>query len=252
MPVPQYYDKEGTSWKQVGSGTAWIPLNTKAKQVSSAANTPALTHDDVTAQVHRYITGGDDKTTTTESDGSLTVYQLLKRHGVKDTDSITWHGKKYNSLAFWTAVVRAESGGNVKDVSPPNTNGTIDRGLFQVNSVHSQYDPTKLVNDADYNTIAAKAISGNWTNPQPWASAKNDLLNVTGDMKVTGSGNDTGPGKPTTLLNQLGQTASDTTATLAGFATILFDPSTWFRAGKVLLGGILILIVVAMAIRSAL
>lgn len=42
------------------------------------------------------------------------------------------------------AIALAESGGRVNAVSPPNTNGTIDRGLWQINSVHgslSTLDP---------------------------------------------------------------------------------------------------------------
>lgn len=55
------------------------------------------------------------------------------------------------------AIARAESGFRTDAVSPPNTNGTVDRGLFQINSVH-KYDPNKLVSDATYNTQCAKRI----------------------------------------------------------------------------------------------
>jgi len=55
------------------------------------------------------------------------------------------------------AIARAESGFRTDAVSPTNTNGTVDRGLFQLNSVHG-YDPSRLVSDATYNTQCAKAI----------------------------------------------------------------------------------------------
>lgn len=50
------------------------------------------------------------------------------------------------------AVALAESGGNERAVSKPNTNGTIDRGAWQINSVHSAIlktgDPLVLADNA--------------------------------------------------------------------------------------------------------
>lgn len=58
-----------------------------------------------------------------------------------------------------TAIALAESSGNPGAVSKPNKNGTVDRGLFQINSVHSQYDPGKLLDPA-YNAKAAYEVAG--------------------------------------------------------------------------------------------
>lgn len=55
------------------------------------------------------------------------------------------------------AIARAESGFRTDAVSPPNTNGTVDRDLWQINSVH-KYDANKLVSDATYNAQCAKRI----------------------------------------------------------------------------------------------
>jgi Lysozyme like domain len=56
------------------------------------------------------------------------------------------------------AIALAESGGVTDAESPPNKNGTVDRGLWQINSVHSQYDEARLLSDPLYNAKAAVAI----------------------------------------------------------------------------------------------
>ena len=55
------------------------------------------------------------------------------------------------------AIAMAESGGQVGVVSKKNANGTVDRGLWQINSSHN-YDPQRLVTDPLYNAQAAVAI----------------------------------------------------------------------------------------------
>lgn len=55
------------------------------------------------------------------------------------------------------AIARAESGFRVEVQGYPNSNGTVDRALFQINSVHG-YDDRRLVSDAAYNTQCAKRI----------------------------------------------------------------------------------------------
>lgn len=74
------------------------------------------------------------------------VAALVKQAGFPQSDQI-----------IMVAIARAESGFRSDAVSPPNSNGTIDRGLFQINSVH-QYDANKLISDATYNTQCAKKI----------------------------------------------------------------------------------------------
>jgi cell wall-associated NlpC family hydrolase len=62
-----------------------------------------------------------------------------------------------NDQATMVAICRAESGYRVDAIGGPNSNGTYDYGLFQINSVHG-YDTRKLTSDAAYNTQAAKKI----------------------------------------------------------------------------------------------
>lgn len=56
------------------------------------------------------------------------------------------------------AIAKAESGWTVDAINTANSNGSIDRGLFQINSVHSQYNAQQLLSDPRYNTQAAKDI----------------------------------------------------------------------------------------------
>lgn len=66
------------------------------------------------------------------------------------------------------AIAMAESGGKSNAVNH-NTNGSTDRGLWQINSVHgsqSTFDPLA-------NAKAAVAISSNGTNWRPWVTYNN-------------------------------------------------------------------------------
>jgi len=65
------------------------------------------------------------------------------------------------------AIATAESGGRI-NAQHKNTNGSVDYGLWQINSVHSMYDPAKLMSNPLYNARAAVAIYnsqglGAWT-----------------------------------------------------------------------------------------
>ena len=71
-----------------------------------------------------------------------------------------------HGAAFMAAeIARAESGGQQYSTDN-NTNGSTDRGYWQVNSIHgalSTYDPAG-------NARAAVQLSGNGTNWSPWVT----------------------------------------------------------------------------------
>jgi cell wall-associated NlpC family hydrolase len=75
------------------------------------------------------------------------VAQLVIEAGFPEQDRVTM-----------VAIAKAESGWTVDAINTSNSNGSIDRGLFQINSVHSQYNAAQLLSDPRYNTMAAKAI----------------------------------------------------------------------------------------------
>lgn len=74
------------------------------------------------------------------------IAQLVKQAGFPQSVHVTM-----------VAIALAESGGRVEVVSPFNSNGTKDYGLFQINSVHG-YVARDLTSDAAFNTRCAKAI----------------------------------------------------------------------------------------------
>lgn len=78
-------------------------------------------------------------------------------------------GFRGNALTTAIAIAMAESGGNTTATNH-NTNGTTDYGLWQINSVHSQYSPALLLNNPLYNAQAAYTLSSNGSNWQPWTT----------------------------------------------------------------------------------
>jgi hypothetical protein len=71
-----------------------------------------------------------------------------------------------SGTAFMAAeIAHAESGG-LQDATDPDSNGTVDRGYWQINSVHgalSTYDPAG-------NARAAVLLSGDGTDWSPWVT----------------------------------------------------------------------------------
>lgn len=68
------------------------------------------------------------------------------------------------------AIALAESGGRSDAINTSNRNGTVDRGLWQINSIHgsqSTFDPLS-------NARAAVAISKGGTDWRPWCVAWSD------------------------------------------------------------------------------
>ncbi|MFL5910761.1 MAG: hypothetical protein ACJ768_09375 [Gaiellaceae bacterium] len=66
------------------------------------------------------------------------------------------------------AIALAESGGRT-DATNHNTNGSTDRGAWQINSVHGALSTY----DLDANAKAAIKISSNGLNWQPWSTYQN-------------------------------------------------------------------------------
>lgn len=102
-------------------------------------------------------TGGDTSGTPTSGadlhtlSGKLAPEQVaavMVAAGFPATESILVEG---------VATAYAESTWTI-NATNTNTNGSIDRGLFQINSVHAGYDSNKLLTDPVYNATAALAI----------------------------------------------------------------------------------------------
>lgn len=142
------------------------------------------------------------------------------------------------------AVALAESGGNSDAISPPNSNGTLDRGLWQINSIHG----AKSTTDINANAKAAIAISSNGTNWNPWTVFKSGAY-----KKYLGSGDPTVVGtasvdiQPTSDPNPLTGIASGIVTAANAFSdavragTWLSKPHNQTRIFMVVIGGGLIL-----------
>lgn len=130
------------------------------------------------------------------------------------------------------AIALAESSGRV-NATDYNTNGTVDRGLWQINSIHgaqSTYNPLA-------NAKAAVAISNNGTNFTPWVTYNSGAFRqylgapgsagsstaegVTGEAGPTSSSSSTGTATPGGLVG-LGIHASLYLALLLGAVALLW------------------------------
>jgi hypothetical protein len=81
-------------------------------------------------------------------------------------------GLSSTPLVTSVAIAKAESGWRTGIVSPRNSNGTYDRGMWQINDVH-RLDHAKLVKDVDYNARAMRSISKGGKSWSPWSTFKN-------------------------------------------------------------------------------
>ena len=139
------------------------------------------------------------------------------------------------------AVAMAESGGNPNAINR-NTNKSVDRGLWQINSIHgslSKMDPLA-------NAKAAVKISKGGTNWKPWVAYTTGkyqtfLQDVTTRNTQEGpsTARNIGPKRVTegSLPETLGS-AWDSAMAVPNFLKALGDPNTWLRVGEGLLGAI--------------
>lgn len=91
--------------------------------------------------------------------------------GPQVAELATAAGFKGNALLIALAVAYAESSWDATAVGGPNTDGTYDRGLWQINDVH-KLDKTRLVGDPAYNAAQAYRISRGGTSWTPWTTFK--------------------------------------------------------------------------------
>lgn len=123
-----------------------------------------------------------------------------------------------------TAVAMAESHGDA-DATHQNKDGSIDRGLWQINSVHGAQSTTNPYANAQ----AAVSISKNGTDWSPWVTFNNGAYKqFLGKTQGTSTG---------TVVQDAASTALDATG-----ITGILNSIPWFRIGKGALGFTLIVI----------
>ncbi len=82
-------------------------------------------------------------------------------------------GFPQSAIAMCIAIIMAESGGRPNAVNDKNSNGSTDRGLFQINSIHRALIDVPAVFDPLKNAQAALSISSNGTKWTPWSTYNN-------------------------------------------------------------------------------
>lgn len=153
-----------------------------------------------------------------------------------------------------SAIAMGESGGDTNAINR-NTNGSIDVGLMQINSIHG-YSKNQMLNPAS-NMTAAYKISKRGTTFQPWVAYTNGSYRKF--YKQGSSNSNTAllpnlpsiPGSPGDLpvpgigggLLDLAD-LPDLISAGAYIVKNIGDPGFWLRVGKVTAGGIVILIAI--------
>jgi hypothetical protein len=135
------------------------------------------------------------------------------------------------------AVALAESGGN-SDATNKNSNGSIDYGLFQINSIHADLLNSHVWADPVENAQMALEISSNGTNWKPWVAytTGRHIPYLPRAMAAEGSDSFTD-----------GKTADpNDNPSIGDFFSMLLDGRTWIRLASIAVGFILILIGLSM------
>lgn len=156
------------------------------------------------------------------------------------------------------AICLAESGGKVDAVGGPNSNGTHDYGLWQINEIHKPSPEVKL--HAAPNWQTAYQIASGGTNWKPWSTYNNGRYvqhmgaaaaawqtakPINGHEADQAAGID--PNEEGT------ENKGETITTLSGplaFLSPFVDPNTWVRVAEVIAGLLLILVFVASVVKK--
>lgn len=145
------------------------------------------------------------------------------------------------------AIIQAESGGN-SAARNVNTDGSIDRGLWQINNkAHPEVSDACAFNP-ECSTLAALRISNQGKNFTPWTTfvsgAYQKFLQAGGSTVPAPNADSgflgTGIGSPSGLPNPL-SSISDISSALSAFFNFLTDIQTWIRIGKALGGAVLLI-----------
>jgi hypothetical protein len=154
-----------------------------------------------------------------------------------------------NNGVIAVAIALAESGGNTEAVGGPNSNGTYDYGLWQINSIHNP--PERVKTSAASNWLFAWRIAGFGLDWSPWSSYKSQngkspayLAHMDVAKKAWGTA------KPETIGgNASGEVKNAPTHTEyegpLAFLNVFLIPGLWTRVAMMTVGALLILLVVA-------
>lgn len=141
------------------------------------------------------------------------------------------------NIAIATAIALAESGGRTDVVGGPNSNGTYDYGVWQINGSHKDLLSGHDWKDPAQNATMMFTLSSGGTNWKPWSTFNNGkyLLHLSQANGVT----------PDTSVGSVQQTGlSQDFSAIQRFAEFISNPRTWARLGMIVGGGVMIYVAV--------
>lgn len=153
---------------------------------------------------------------------------------------------------IWVAIALAESSGETDVVGGPNSNGTHDYGLWQINEIHkdllSRYD---WKNPNDNYAMATQIYIGAGNRFTPWSTYNNGAY-ATHMAEATLAWGHPDMSKAdknaiTDAANAAGQVIQ---GNIWGALGTLFQSSTWVRVGEAIAGLMLIIIALWPMIKS--
>lgn len=168
-----------------------------------------------------------------------------------------------------TAVALAEHGGSVNPAATHrNSDGSIDTGVWQINSVHRRTHPEWTVawlQVPENNARAMEVVSGGGSNWQPWSTFRDGKYRSylaqartaveatsgsTGDLSISERLGDVVGGVGDIASNPLDVLSDVAGAITGGFGAVvefvnrigawITDPHNWIRVGYVIGGGLLV------------
>lgn len=149
------------------------------------------------------------------------------------------NGGRKSAAPMAAAISTAENVSGDPNATHRNDDGTIDTGLWQINSVHGIAN----LKDPDTNAKAAIRISNNGRNWRPWTTFKSGAYKK--ELKG-GSFNAIDPNAP--IIGPVVKAAADAEDKIAdktglpqvahflGKMDVVFDGTFWLRVGQVALG----------------
>lgn len=159
-----------------------------------------------------------------------------------------------SELATAVAVALAESGGNPEAVNTANRNGSVDHGLFQINTVHgpllSQGNKYNALDNARMAFTVWKRSGGSW---KPWAtynSGRYLAFKPQGTLgaaapvlpgAVAGATGGGTAGAPVATAGGPTATAASTSSGVLDLLSGLVSGGLWTRLGAFVLGSVLLM-----------
>lgn len=168
-------------------------------------------------------------------------------------DLLGSNGFSGDGIDIGAAVVMAESHGNAK-AKNVNTDGTVDRGLWQINKFWHPEVSDACAYNAGCATRAAYKISHNGTDFSAWSTYKNGTWKQYykgkgGAAAASGAQSDSPLGNADEVVTGAVDSVGSALSQIASMLGVLFQASTWFRVGKVLLGAVVLIVVAYQLLR---